>query len=113
MAPQGTAFAADGSPPSTAVRARLDSFRFYHDVINKFGRKFECRWGRSDVQLGLDDTVYCGDPDEYDFIQSMDSWFRDNSGGSVVFTGNEGNGEETEYYCYVLVVRRRKPSRVR
>ncbi len=95
-----TVFAADGSPPPPAVRARLESFRFYRDVINKFGRK----WSRRGDPSGLDDTVFRGDAEADEFIDSMDSWFRDASGGSVRFTGNEGNGEETEYSCYVLVV---------
>lgn len=95
-----TVFAADGSPPPPAVRARLESFRFYRDVINKFGRK----WSRRGDPSGLDDTIFRGDADADEFIESMDSWFRDASGGSVQFTGNEGNGEETEYSCYVLVV---------
>ena len=95
-----TVFAADGSPPPPAVRERLESFRFYRDVINKFGRK----WSRRGDPSGLDDTVFRGDAEADEFIDSMDSWFRDASGGSVRFTGNEGNGEETEYSCYVLVV---------
>ena len=103
-APQEEAvFAADGSPPPPAVRERLESFRFYRDVINKFGRKGSRRGDPS----GLDDTVFRGDAEADEFIDSMDSWFRDASGGQVQFTGNEGSGAETEYSCYVLVVGRR------
>ena len=98
-----TVFAADGSPPPPAVRERLESFRFYRDVINKLGRR-QTRWDRP---AELDDTVFRGDVDDSRFINSMDSWFRDALGGVVRFTGNEGSGEETEYACYVLVVGRR------
>ena len=97
-----TVFSADGSPPPPAVRARVESFRFYHDVINKF-----ClQRNRQGEPIGLDDTVFTGDPRDADLrlIHSLDSWFRDVFGGEVYFTGNEGNGEETEYSCYVLVV---------
>ena len=41
---------------------------------------------------------------------SSRAWFRDERGGKVRFTGNEGSGEETEYACYVLVVGRRGPA---
>jgi hypothetical protein len=102
-----TVFATDGSPAPLAVRTRLEEFRFYRDVINKFGRT---RARRGDPG-GLDDTVFGGDADDSGFIESMDSWFRDASGGQVQFTGNEGNGEETEYSCYVLVERRRRRGR--
>ncbi len=85
---------------------RLDSFSFYRDVINKFGRR-EGSGSRPDE---LDDTVFGGDVDEDRFIWSMDTWFRGAEGQSVQFTGNEGNGEETEYSCYVLVVGRRGPA---
>jgi hypothetical protein len=109
MAPQvseGAIFAADGSPPTPSALARLGTFRFYRDVINKFGRKRN----RSGDPIGLDDTVFDGDADAEEFIQSMDSWFGDASGGSVRFTGNEGDGEETEYSCYVLVVGNWEPA---
>jgi hypothetical protein len=100
-----TVFAADGSPPPPATLARLGSLRFYRDVINKLGR----RWTRHGEPDGLDDAVFLGDVDDTDFLEAMDSWFRDARGGQVYFTGNEGNGEETEYSCYVLVVGRTGP----
>jgi hypothetical protein len=103
---EDTVFAADGAPPPPAVRARLGSFCFYRDVINKLGR----RQTRRDRPAELDDTVFRGDVDDSRFINSMDSWFRDALGGEVRFTGNEGSGEETEYACYVLVVGRRGPA---
>jgi hypothetical protein len=96
-----TVFSADGSPPPPAVRARLESFRFYHDVINKF-----ClQRNRHGEPVGLDDTVFTGDPSDADLrlIHRMDSWFLDRLGGSIYFSGNEGTGEEMEYSCYVLV----------
>ena len=101
-----TVFAADGTPPPPAVRARLGSFRFYRDVINKLGR----RWTRGGDPDGLDDSVFHGDVDDMHFLQNMDSWFRDANGDQAYFTGNEGNGEVTEYSCYVLVVGRMGPA---
>ena len=102
----GAVFAADGSTPSSQVLRRLSRIQLYRDVINKYGWKsgyenyFWCK------RLARDDSIYCGDEDDWKFISRMDAWFKSATGDSVYFTGNEGNGEKTEYSCYMLVISR-------
>ena len=83
------------------MRARLGSLRIFRDVINKFGPRSARRPGE------LDGALFRGDTGSNDFILGMDGWFLDAMGRAVQYTGNAGNGVETEYGCYVLAVCRR------
>jgi hypothetical protein len=95
-------FAADGSFPGHRAISSLAGLEIYRDVINKFGwKEVGPRMKRSKT---VNDDIYHGDEHESDFVCEMDAWFKDAMGGGVSFTGNEGNGETTEYSCYVLTV---------
>ena len=100
-------FAEDGSAPSERTLARLAGLRLYRDVINKYGWKRGYRDYQWVDRLARDGGIFRGDRGEWEFISGMDAWFKSAQGGNVRFTGNEGHGETTEYFCYVLVIRRR------
>ena len=102
-----TVFAEDGSTPSERTLDRLTRLRLYRDVINKYGWKNGYRNYQWVDRLARDDSIYCGDRNEWEFISGMDAWFKSAQGGKVKFTGNEGHGETTEYFCYVLAIHRR------